>query len=490
MINYIVANLPDAIKSGCTGAFGQLYCFCRMNKSTLLARQWRYRRCVVVMMDPHDRCGMWMRCLSLSMIVLALTIWSRLPVSGADQHVSVYPIEGVINPVVVEYMLESIKRGEDDKALAVIFQLDTPGGLVESTRLIVKALLNANVPTVVYVSPSGARAASAGTFITMAGHVAAMAPGTNIGAAHPVSGEGKDIEGDMRKKAENDIAAFARSIADKRGRNADWAEQAVRESVSITETEALDKRVIDLIAEDIPTLIAKLDGRTVSINGTEVTLQTAQATVRYQSMSWRQRVLAVLSHPQIALMLLSLGSLGLLIELYNPGLIFPGVIGAISLLLAFYSLQTLPINYAGLLLIGLALVLFILETQVSSFGMLTVGGIIAMFLGSLMLIDSPEEYLRIPLSTIFLVVGTTAVLFTFIVGAAVRSVHRQPVSGQEGMIGETGTVTERIAPSGTVFLHGTLWKASSATPLEPGETVRVVGVQGLKLTVEKATKEA
>jgi membrane-bound serine protease (ClpP class) len=410
------------------------------------------------------------------MIVLALTIWSRLPVSGADQHVSVYPIEGVINPVVVEYMLESIKRGEDDKALAVIFQLDTPGGLVESTRLIVKALLNANVPTVVYVSPSGARAASAGTFITMAGHVAAMAPGTNIGAAHPVSGEGKDIEGDMRKKAENDIAAFARSIADKRGRNADWAEQAVRESVSITETEALDKQVIDLIAEDIPTLIAKLDGRTVSINGTEVTLQTAQVTVRYQSMSWRQRVLAVLSHPQIALMLLRL--------------IFPGVIGAISLLLAFYSLQTLPINYAGLLLIGLALVLFILETQVSSFGMLTVGGIISMFLGSLMLIDSPEEYLRIPLSTIFLVVGTTAVLFTFIVGAAVRSVHRQPVSGQEGMIGETGTVTERIAPSGTVFLHGTLWKASSATPLEPGETVRVVGVQGLKLTVEKATKEA
>ena len=429
------------------------------------------------------------RLISISMILLALTLWFRSPVTGADSPISVYPIEGVINPVVVEYMLESIKRGEDDNAMVVIFQLDTPGGLVESTRLIVKALLNARVPTVVYVSPSGARAASAGTFITMAGHVAAMAPGTNIGAAHPVSGEGKDIEGDMRKKAENDIAAFARSIADKRGRNADWAEKAVRESVSITETEALEQKVIDLIAADVPELLTKLDGRTVVINGNEVTLHTAQATVRYQSMSWRQRVLAVLSHPQIALMLLSLGSLGLLIELYNPGLIFPGVIGAISLLLAFYSLQTLPINYAGLLLIGLSLVLFILETQVSSFGMLTIGGIIAMFLGSLMLIDSPEEYLRIPLSTIFLVVGTTAALFTFIVGAAVRSVHRQPVSGQEGMIGETGTVTERIAPTGTVFLHGTFWKANSTTPIEAGETIRVVGVQGLKLTVEKVTEE-
>jgi membrane-bound serine protease (ClpP class) len=387
-------------------------------------------------------------------------------------------------------MLEAIKRAEDEEAVAVIFQLDTPGGLVESTRLIVKALLNADVPTVVYVSPSGARAASAGTFITMAGHVAAMAPGTNIGAAHPVSGEGKDIEGDMRKKAENDLAAFARSIADKRGRNADWAEQAVRESVSITETEAQKEKVIDLIAEDIPDLIAKLNGLKVSVAGKEITLQTATATVNYRHMSWRQRVLAVISHPQFALMLLSLGSLGLLIELYNPGLIFPGVIGAISLLLAFYSLQTLPINYAGLALIGLAILLFILETQVASFGMLAVGGIVSMFLGSLMLINSPEDYLRIPLSTIILVVGTFAAIFTFVIGAAVRSVRRQPVSGQEGMIGETGTVTERIAPAGTVFLHGTFWKARSSTPIETGETVRVVRVDGLKLTVEKVTEEA
>jgi membrane-bound serine protease (ClpP class) len=425
-----------------------------------------------------------------SAILLGLfLLWYTPLVTGRDGHVDVHPIEGVINPVVVEYMIESIERAEAERATAVIFQLDTPGGLVESTRLIVKALLNANVPTVVYVSPSGARAASAGTFITMAAHVAAMAPGTNIGAAHPVSGEGKDIEGDMRQKAENDLAAFARSIADKRGRNADWAEQAVRESVSITETEALDQKVIDLIAEDVPDLLAKLDGRKVSLPDGEVSLETAEATVRYQHMSWRQRVLAVLSHPQFALMLLSLGSLGLLIELYNPGLIFPGVIGAISLLLAFYSLQTLPINYAGLALIGLALVMFILETQVASFGMLTVGGIISMFLGSLMLVNSSADYLRIPLSTIILVVGTTAAVFIFIIGAAVGSLKRQPVSGQEGMIGETGTVMERIDPAGTVFVHGTLWKARSASPIEAGETVRVVRVEGLKLTVDKVKEE-
>jgi membrane-bound serine protease (ClpP class) len=412
-----------------------------------------------------------------------------VPSLGSDGHIDVYPVEGVINPVVVEYMREGIRQAEADQATAVIFQLDTPGGLVESTRLIVKDLLNASVPVVVYVSPSGARAASAGTFITMAASVAAMAPGTNIGAAHPVSGEGKDIEGDMRQKAENDLAAFARSIADKRGRNAEWAEAAVRESVSITETDALEQKVIDLIAEDVPGLLKQLDGRTVSLAGTEVTLHTEGATVRHRQMTWRQRALAAISHPQIALMLLSLGSLGLLIELYSPGLIFPGVIGAISLLLAFYSLQTLPINYAGLLLIGLAMVLFILETQMPSFGMLTVGGIVSMFLGSLMLIDSPAEYLRIPISTIIVVVGTTAGLFTFVIGAAVRSMKRQPVSGQEGMIGEMGKVTRRLDPTGTVSLHGSLWTAQSAVPIEAGETVRVIAIDGLKLTVAKATEE-
>jgi membrane-bound serine protease (ClpP class) len=326
----------------------------------------------------------------------------------------------------------------------------------------------------------------------MAGHVAAMAPGTNIGAAHPVSGGGEDIEGDMRKKAENDLAAFARSIADKRGRNADWAEEAVRESVSITETAALDKNVIDVVAEDLPDLLHQLNGRKISVAGAEVTLRTEGATIRYREMTWRQQVLAVLSHPQIALMLISLGSLGLMIELYNPGLIFPGVIGAIALLLAFYSMQMLPINYSGLALIGLALIMFILETQVPSFGMLTVGGVIAMLLGSLMLIDSPEEFLRIPLTTILVVAGTTSAIFIFIIGAATRTLTRQPVTGQEGMIGLRGTVMRRIDPTGlagTVSLQGTLWTARSDTPIEAGETIRVVAVDGLKLTVSKTTQE-
>ena len=429
------------------------------------------------------------RLLSLAVALFGLALLLGSPTPAADSPVHVHVVEGIINPVVVEYMSQGIEQAEADNASAVVFQLDTPGGLVESTRLIVKAILNANVPVVVYVSPSGARAASAGTFITIAGHVAAMAPGTNIGAAHPVSGGGSDIEGDMRTKVENDLAAFARSIANQRQKNADWAEEAVRESVSITETRALEINVIDIVAEDVADLLAQLDGHQVEVSGETVTLQTADATMVAKQMSWRQRVLAVISHPQFALMLLSLGSLGLMIELYNPGLIFPGVIGAISLLLAFYSLQTLPINYAGLLLIGLGMVMFILEASVASFGMLTLGGAVAMFLGALMLIDSPEEYLRIPLSTIIVVVGTTAALFTFIIGAAVRGFRNRPVTGSEGMIGEVGTVFARLAPTGTVQLRGSLWSARSASDIEVGETVRIVEVDGLKLTVEKTKEE-
>lgn len=426
------------------------------------------------------------RIFSLSLLLIGLCLLRFSSTHSADNYVAVHLVEEIINPVVVEYMLESIERAEATQAEAVIFQLDTPGGLVESTRLIVKAILNANVPVVVYVSPSGARAASAGTFITMAGHIAAMAPGTNIGAAHPVSGEGKDIEGDMRAKAENDLAAFARSIAERRKRNVVWAEEAVRQSVSITETQAIELNVIDIVAEDIPDLLTQLDGWKLSVAGKDVTLHTANVRVQTQHMDWRQRLLAVLSHPQFALMLLSLGSLGLLIELYNPGLIFPGVIGAIALLLAFYSLQTLPINYAGLLLIGLAMVMFILEAHVASFGMLTLGGIVSMFLGALMLVDAPEEFMRIPLSTIIVVVGTTATLFALIMGAAVRTFRRQPVSGQEGLLGAVGTAFNRLDPTGTVRLQGTMWRAHSTVAIEAGETVRVVRVEGLKLTVEKA----
>ncbi len=435
-----------------------------------------------------NRCGIHRRVLSLSVLLIGLYLWGYTSSIKADEptrggHINVYPVEGVINPVIVEFMSVSLEQSIDEGAAAVVFQLDTPGGLVSSTRLIVKSLLNADIPAVVYVSPSGAQAASAGTFITMAGHIAAMAPGTNIGAAHPVGGGGENIEGDMRKKVENDLAAFARSIADKRDRNADWAEEAVRESVSITETEALEQKVVDIVAEDVPDLLAQIDGRSVSVDGDEVTLRTAQAEVRYLQMTWRQQVLAVITHPQIALILLSVASLGLLIELYNPGLILPGVIGAISGLLAFYSLETLPVNYAGLALIGLSFILFILESQIPSFGMLTIGGLVSMFLGALMLIDSPEDYLRIPLTTIFVVVGTTGGLMALVVGAAARSFNRQPVTGQEGMVGATGVVKKRIDPTGMVALRGTLWTAQSEAPIEVDATVRVEAVNGLTLTV-------
>src|SRR5438309_3519513 len=400
---------------------------------------------------------------ALSLALGAFGLGSSALGADAAAPVLVGYINGEINPITARYVDRVVSDGEADNAAAVVFVIDTPGGLIDSTYQITARFLATRVPIVTFVAPSGARAASAGTFITMAAHVAAMAPGTNIGAAHPVSGEGKDIEGDMRQKAENDLAAFARSIAEKRRRNAEWAEKAVRESVAVTEVEAREQRVIDVIAEDIPNLVKQLDGRQVTLVQGTVTLHTAGATVRVQQMSWRQRLLAALSHPQIALMLLSLGSIGLLVELYNPGLIFPGVVGALALLLAFYSLQTLPVNYTGLLLIGLGMVMFILEIKVTSFGMLILGGIVAMSLGALMLIDSPEEYLRIPLSTIVLVVGTTAGLFLFVVGAAVRSVGRKPVSGREGMLGAIGTVRGRIDPTGTVFVHGTLWSARSAS---------------------------
>lgn len=426
----------------------------------------------------------------LSMLGIGLCLGWATGLHSADRVLAVYPVEGIINPIITEYLTESIRHAQEAQAVAVVFQLDTPGGLVETTREIVKVLLNAPLPVVVYVAPSGARAASAGTFITMAAHIAAMAPGTNIGAAHPVTGEGKNIEGDMRQKAENDLAAFARSIADARHRNAEWAEKAVRESLAITEKEAQERQVIDLVAEDLPDLVRKLDGRQVTLPHATVTLHTTDVTLRYGQMSWRQRFLASLAHPQIALMLLSLGSVGLLVELYNPGLIFPGVVGALALLLAFYSLQTLPINYVGLGLIGLAMLMFILEVKITSFGMLTLGGLVAMVLGALMLVDTPEEFLRIPLATIVLVVGTTAALLLIVVGAAVQTVGRKPVSGQEGMLGALGVVRVPLHPTGTVFVQGALWSAQSSTPIAVGETVRVIGVHGLKLTVEKVVKEA
>ncbi len=339
--------------------------------------------------------------------------------------------------MVAEYIIKSIDRAEKANAEALIIQLNTPGGLVDSIQQIVMKMMASEVPTVVYVAPSGARAASAGVFITLAANIAAMAPTTHIGAAHPVQMQGK-MDETMEKKAVNDLAAMMRGIAEKRGRNAKWAEDAVRNSVSITETEALKNKVIDLVAPDIPALVKAMDGRTVELVIGKKTLRTAGAEVEKITMGFRDKLLGIISNPNVAYILMILGFYGLYFELSNPGAIFPGVAGAICLILAFYALHTLPINYAGLMLIILAIALFIAEAFITSHGILGVGGTIAMLLGSVMLIDSPAPALQISWAVIIPVVAMSALLFIITVTVAVR-VHREKTdTGQRRAHREAG----------------------------------------------------
>ncbi|MGH7305473.1 MAG: NfeD family protein, partial [Candidatus Rokuibacteriota bacterium] len=361
-----------------------------------------------------------------------------------------------------------------------------PGGLERSMRAIVQRMMNAEVPVIVYVSPTGSRAASAGVFITMAAHVAAMAPATNIGAASPVA-VGGTADKTMMKKIENDAAAFIRTVALERGRNAEWAEKAVRQAVAITEREALKLKVIDLIADSVPDLLDKLDGRTIKLPKGPVTLATKGAPVRPIEIGFRDRFLNVITDPNVAYVLMMLGMLGLFFELSNPGVILPGVIGGISLILAFFAFQSLPINYAGLLLILFAIVLFVAEIKVVSHGVLAIGGMVSMALGSLMLFDAPEVGFRVSWWLIVPTVLATAGLFLFVVAAGVRALGRPPSTGAEGLVGKTGTVRERLGPEGQVMVSGEIWRAlAEGEPLEPGTQVRVVGVNGLTLKVAKA----
>jgi len=441
--------------------------------------------------------------------------------AGGSAFVAHITVDGPISPVSADYIQTQIEKAEEEELDLVVLALDTPGGLVSSTRDIVKAILGSEVPIAVYVSPPGARAASAGVFITMAAHVAAMAPGTNIGAAHPVNmgggnplspkkeeqkeeGGRKKEEGDdnnagdenkdtptesaedvMGQKVLNDIVAFARSIAEKQGRNADWAERAVRESVSVTETEALELNVIDYIAEDLEELLKAIDGMTVKVSGEEVVLAVKGSTVVDRPMGWRYRVLGSLSDPNIAYILMMLGIYGLFFELANPGVILPGVLGGIFLVLAFFSFQVIPINYAGFLLIFLAIVLFILEVKVVSYGMLSVGGVVSLFLGSIMLFDTAEPYYKLSLSLVVGVTAFTALFFILGLGLAIRVQRKKPTTGTEGLIGETGVVTMPLAPEGTVKVHGEIWKAVSEQNIEAGTRVRVKAVEGMMVTVEQ-----
>ncbi len=422
----------------------------------------------------------------LFLILIMAGLFSFSPATSKDNEAYRIEIDGIISPVSMEFIIKSIQKAEDEEAAFLVLQLDTPGGLGESMREIVKKILSSKVPVIVYVAPDGARAASAGVFITLAAHVAAMSPGTHIGAAHPVNVGGQAMDEEMAKKVVNDFSAYIRSLAKQRGRNEEWAEEAVRESVSITADEALEKKVIDLIAKDFTDLLEKIDGRMIVLDGEEVMLQTKNVLVKKIPKGLRYRILDTITNPNVAYILMMLGFYGLFFELSNPGSILPGVVGGICLLLAFYAFQTLPINYAGLLLILFAVVLFIAEILVVSHGILAIGGVIALTLGSFLLIDSAEApFLKISASVILSTVTLTALFFLFVVGLAIKVHKKKGVSGPEGLMGETGKAETVIDPEGNVFLHSELWKAKSTERINKGEEVEVTGMKGLILFVRR-----
>jgi len=424
-------------------------------------------------------------------LLLALVL-GGLPLLGEVKNssgpvVDLISIDGGINPAVDDFIRESISRARSSGAKALIIRLDTPGGLLTSTRSIVKEILGSPVPVMVYVAPSGAGAGSAGVFITLSAHIAAMAPATNIGAAHPVAGSGQEVKGVMGEKIENFTASFSEAIAQKRGRNTEWAIQAVRRSVSITEKDALKKNVIDIVAKDVDDLLRQADGKKVEVEDHEVVLSLKGARVERFEMGLKQKVINTLSDPNIAYLLMMAGILGLYMEFSHPGVIFPGVAGIIALLLAFTSFQVLPINYAGLLLIVLGISLLIGEAFVPSFGVLGIGGAISLALGSLLLFDTQSSDLAVDRSIVFAAVGTLSA-FMLLVGYLVfKSQKRKPSLGLEGLIGETGEVKSVLNPTGRIFVHGEDWSAKGDEEIGVGERVEVVGFDGMCLKVRRVS---
>ncbi len=415
--------------------------------------------------------------------ILAVVLLGAKVVQAEQGDIYIIRIADAISPGTAEYIKSGIKTAEENEAACIIIELDTPGGLAESMRLIVQNILASRVPVVVFVFPSGARAASAGVMITMAADVAAMAPGTNIGAAHPVGAGGKDIDGAMSEKIINDMVAQARSVAEKRGRNAAWVEDAIRESVSVTETEALKENIIDIIAKDTEDLIRQLNGREIKDRG-KLELDEAKKVVLEETL--RTKILRTISNPNIAYILMMIGLAGLYFELSHPGAIFPGVIGAISLILAFFAMQTLPVNYAGILLIVLAIIFFIMEMKIASYGLLSVAGIVSLLLGSLMLFegDTPDMKLswQVLLPTIIIISG----FFMAVASLVFRAQISKPATGAAGLVGEIGIVKKALTLEGKVFVHGELWNARAKEPLDEDAKVRVVKVVNLILEVESA----
>jgi membrane-bound serine protease (ClpP class) len=418
-------------------------------------------------------------------VLIGVSSWAHA--AGQRPPVYVVTVAGSINPAVAEFVQRSLGKAEKDGAAALIILLDTPGGLDTSMRNIVQGLLNAAVPVVVYVSPSGARAASAGVMVVLAADVAAMAPGTNIGAAHPVNIGGKDMDKTMAQKVEKDMVAYVRSIAEQRKRNADWVESAVLRSESITAEKALELKVIDLVARDLEDLLTKVDGLVVTTSKQPKTIRTRGQPVVHLKENVRDRILKTISDPNIAYVLLMLGMMGIFFELAHPGGILPGVIGGISLILAFFGLQTLPVNYAGVLLIFLSIVFFIAEIKVISHGLLTVAGIVSLTLGSLMLFKTTEGTMGISLQILVSTILVISAFFILIIVLAVKAHRRKPQTGDKGILMEIGRVTQRITPDrpGKVFVHGEIWNAVSDGICEPGETVEVTEVHNLLLKVRK-----
>jgi len=428
--------------------------------------------------------------LLVGVLLLALGLAGCAVSIEEKNAVNVVTVDGIINPVTARYVERAIGAAEDADAVAVVLRLDTPGGLLDSTRDIVRRINSSRVPVMVYVWPPGGRAASAGTFITMAGHVAAMAPSTNIGAASPVAGSGEDIEGTMGKKVTEDAAAFARTTAEKRGRNAEWADKAVREAVSATESEALELGVIDMVANNLPDLLSKAEGRTVELPQGPVTLRVQDAPIVDNDMTLVERFLLILSDPNIAFILLSLGLTAIAFEFINPGAIFPGVFGAIALLLAFFSLGTLPINWAGVLLIILAFLLFFGELLVAGFGILGIGAVISLILGGLLLTSTNDPEFQVSRWLIYGLAAIVGVFFLMVVSAILRSRRMPAVTGMQALIGRTAVVRSALEPEGQVFLEGERWTATAQDgPVKEGENVIVTGVHGLRLNVRREAAE-
>lgn len=424
------------------------------------------------------------------LLALLVTVLMSTIVHAASSSVVVLSVEGIINPVMADYLVRGIEEAEDRNATACVVQLDTPGGLDTAMRDMVQAIVNARVPVIVYVSPSGARAASAGVFITVAAHIAAMAPNTAIGAASPVSigSEGEqEMSETMQEKVMNDAAAYIRSLAGERGRNVDWAEKAVRDAVSATEKEALELNVIDIVSPTLENLLDEVDGRKVTlINGSQVTLDTGSAIIEHLDMTWVEEFLLAISDPNIAFILLGLAGLGLWVEITNPGLVFPGVFGGISLIFALFSLGNLPVNIAGILLMVLAFILFIIEALViPGFGAAGIGGIISLIFGSLILFKGGSMF-QVDPWLIAIVVICIVGFFAFIIYKLIKTRKLKSQTGAEELIGETATVRTTLDPEGSVFYRGELWAAQSEEGrIEAGASVIIKRVSGLKLIVKK-----